>query len=485
MSTLQSILSNRTLFLRYCTIILACAAGFAAILNTFDAWNLASLPYEMNYEEGNILNSALRILHGLSPYPDPHVFPNALNPYGPIFYYLIAVVVRFGGVQLFFPRVVVMLCAIVSAALIGLLVRRHSHSLPLAAAAGCLFLTSKLTYFWMPVLRVDLVGLAFVLIGLYLFSAGLSSWSVPLFVAAIFVKVSLLAGPAACITYLVLHRQWKRAAWFAGAGISLSVICFFVAQRLSGGWFSFHIFKTHADPFSWHSVFSYLWGMAQLDFPLLFPAICYIALKIRERDFNLPTLYLLFTVVGTVTTGKLGSDSNHLLELHAALTLCAALGVATLAERIPSQRVALVVVAVAIALLVFYSEENPRIVNERAMMRDCGQVYGFVHGVQGEVLSDNIGLLVLTGKPVFISNPFVYRYLVTKDGWSDQELQQKVSSQGFAAIVLSSDPTTHPLNESYHWSAQVLDNINRAYRPIGHFQCTEATSILLPVKRGG
>jgi hypothetical protein len=118
-------------------------------------------------------------------------------------------------------------------------------------------------------------------------------------------------------------------------------------------------------------------------------------------------------------------------------------------------------------------------------MRDCGQVYGFVHGVQGEVLSDNIGLLVLTGKPVFISNPFVYRYLVTKDGWSDQELQQKVSSQGFAAIVLSSDPTTHPLNESYHWSAQVLDNINHAYRPIGHFQCTEATSILLPVKRGG
>ena len=94
MSILQNLIASRTLFLRCCAVILACAAGFAAVLNTFDAWHLAGLPFEMNYEEGNILNAALRIVNGLSPYPDPHAFPNVLNPYGPVFYYLVAIPVR-------------------------------------------------------------------------------------------------------------------------------------------------------------------------------------------------------------------------------------------------------------------------------------------------------------------------------------------------------------------------------------------------------
>lgn len=482
MSNLQKLIANRTLLLRCCSIILACAAALAALFNTFDAWQLARLPFEMNYEEGNILNAAVRIVNGLSPYPDPHSFPNVLNPYGPVFYYVIAATVRMAGVRLLLPRLIVIFSALIAGAVVAFLVRRFSGSSALAAATGCVFITSQLIYFWMPLLRVDFFGLALALIGLYTFTGKHWLWSVALFVLALFVKVSMLAAPAACLAYLLLRREWKRAGYFAGIGAAASLIGFVIVQSLSAGWFSFHIFQTHADPFSWYSVFRYLRGMCELDLPLVLLSACYVVIKILDRDATLPILYLLFATLGTVTIGKLGSDSNHLLELHAALTLCAGLGLSSLSERVPVHWIALAAVAGGTAILIFFSEKNPRVIDERTSLRDCGQVYSFVQRVQGEVLSDNIGLLVLTGKPVFISNPFVYRYLVGS-GWSDAALRQKVGSQGFSAIVLSSDPTTHPVNESQHWSADVLEDINRDYAPAAHFQCTEATTLLLPTRK--
>src|SRR5512141_2296909 len=41
-----------------------------------------ALPFQVDYEEGNILTALVRIAHGMSPYPDPHALPNVLNPYG-------------------------------------------------------------------------------------------------------------------------------------------------------------------------------------------------------------------------------------------------------------------------------------------------------------------------------------------------------------------------------------------------------------------
>jgi len=481
MSILQNVIASRTLFLRCCAVILACAAGLAAVLNTFDAWHLAALPFEMNYEEGNILNAALRIVNGLSPYPDPHAFPNVLNPYGPVFYYLVAIPVRVAGAGLLLPRLMVIIAALMAAICIGLLIRKEGQAPALAIAAGCLFIASPLVYFWMPLLRADLLGLALTLAGMCVFRSKHWRWSVPLFVLALFVKVTLLAGPAAGLAFMIARRQWRRAAWFAAAGLAGILCVFGMAQWLTHGWFSFHIFKTHGDPFSWRLVAWNLGGMVKLDFPLVVLSVCYLAIKGRDRDLSLPALYLLFAALATVTSGKLGSDSNHLLELHAALTLTGSLALASLVERIPHRWLALSTAAGATALLVFVSERNPRVIDERAMLRDCGQVYAFVQRTRGEVLADNVGMLVLTHKPVVISNPFVYRYLVAQ-GWPDTELRNRVQSRGFAAIVLSSNPLNSPLDNSQRWSAGVLDDIKQNYVPVGHFQCTEANTVLLPAK---
>ena len=87
---LAKLREDRDFFLRCCGLILTCTGVIAGVLNVISVLSLAAMPYEMNYEEGNILNSAVRITQGLTPYPDPHSFPNVLSPYGPIPYYLTA-----------------------------------------------------------------------------------------------------------------------------------------------------------------------------------------------------------------------------------------------------------------------------------------------------------------------------------------------------------------------------------------------------------
>src|SRR5438477_4113552 len=75
-------------------------------------WQHVGVPFQVDYEEGNILNALLRIAHGYTPYPDPHGIPNVLNPYGPAAYYLLAVPVKLFGVSFLWPRLLIAACVV-------------------------------------------------------------------------------------------------------------------------------------------------------------------------------------------------------------------------------------------------------------------------------------------------------------------------------------------------------------------------------------
>ena len=48
---------------------------------------------------------------------------------------------------------------------------------------------------------------------------------------------------------------------------------------------------------------------------------------LRARRLSEPSIYLLAVILGTVTALKRGSESNHFLELEAALCISAAIGI--------------------------------------------------------------------------------------------------------------------------------------------------------------
>ncbi len=70
------------------------------------------LSYQLDYEEGNILNAAVRILHGQSIYPPPSDSLYVFNPYGPVFCGLVALIAKYFGAEFTYLRLPIrVLCA--------------------------------------------------------------------------------------------------------------------------------------------------------------------------------------------------------------------------------------------------------------------------------------------------------------------------------------------------------------------------------------
>ena len=128
-------------------------------------------PYEFVYGEGIVLNAALRMLHGLTPYPDPHQWPIVLDPYGPLCYLAAAIPIKLTGLGLTGPRLVSLLSGLGVTLMLILLIRHQTQKWRLAVAFGAMFLCVWPVSLWLVVVRVDMLALFLTVLGLYLFLA--------------------------------------------------------------------------------------------------------------------------------------------------------------------------------------------------------------------------------------------------------------------------------------------------------------------------
>src|SRR5262245_23519547 len=190
-------------------IVAAISLGFIVYFGLLRA----VLPFQIEYPEGLVLNSANRLLHGQTPYPDPRSFPYILNCYGPLAYALAAVAIKLFGVSLFPLRMLVLLAGLAVLALLTVLTSRMGGRWQVGVAIGVLYLCSPIVRFEFPLLRIDLWTITFSLLGLYFFLK--YPQALPLhalcFAAAILTKPTSGAALAACVIYLATKRQIRRA----------------------------------------------------------------------------------------------------------------------------------------------------------------------------------------------------------------------------------------------------------------------------------
>src|SRR5262249_551986 len=147
--------------------------------------------------------------------PDPQALPSVMNPYGPVAYYLLVLPVKIFGLRLVYPRAMIVTCVLVIAALLGAEVRRRTDSTLLGVPVGLPYLTIPNIQEWGWVLRVDFVGIVLTFAGWILFTRRLDRGDAPgvlpalLFAAALLVKITLVAAPAACFVLLLVRRRFR------------------------------------------------------------------------------------------------------------------------------------------------------------------------------------------------------------------------------------------------------------------------------------
>lgn len=432
-------------------------------------------PYEFVYGEGIVLNAALRMLHGLTPYPDPHQWPIVLDPYGPLCYLAAAIPIKLTGLGLTGPRLVSLLSGLGVTLMLILLIRHQTQKWRLAVAFGAMFLCVWPVSLWLVVVRVDMLALFLTVLGLYLFLAYPHLWylAVLCWVAVMFGKFSMISAPAACVLWLLLRRQWRRAAQVTGLGVALSLAGFAIMQWLSGGHFAFHMFGTHPD------VYEPIRYWMLVDFVVLGApvasvfAVIFLMRAVRNLEVSLLTVYVPMTLLGAATAGKFGSTSNHVLELAAALCLGGGLGWSGLSSAVADSKLGtrgLAAGALVAALLVFHYYNFLYNVQP-----GCEQAYQFVHASPGQMyLSEDATAVVLAGKQLAVTDPWLFSQLVMHGGWSDEPLREKLRAHAIDYVILGTSET----GDLERWTQPVLREIEQNYQPVASFDCSEVSFIL-------
>ena len=455
------------------------AAVLGCVVTLLHVALVVPLPYELNFGEGPLLGVGVRVAQRLGAYPPATQLPYVISPYGPVPYYLAGLCVKLFGVSFTAPRLLVVVSGIWCAAIIALLVRRWGGTWLVSLGFGFLYLSRPVVELWLPLFRVDLIGLALSLTGLCFFAKS-RRWylSVPFFLAALFCKFLLVSGPLACFLYAVFRKEIRKAMWFAAGNITLGALAFLWAERRTSGWFAFHTFWANAGhPFSLSQAVKLVQGELTGDYFLVVLALA-LACFLRSRpEVSLPLTYLGVSFLTSLTRGKMGASSNYFLEWQAALCLCAGLAYHFLRAQSDYRSLVYALLPATLAAMLFVSLRTPK--PDPTNDSGCRQAYKYVKDYPGgRILSENPGAVVTAGKfsPVF--EPFDWTREVVDKGWPDTEIVNLIRSRQIDLIVLGSLARRQTFQG--RWPNSVVDAIERNYRLVQVFGCQDATFVYKP-----
>ncbi len=479
---LRPMLKNYSLFEKV-EIFFLMAAAFRCLMTLRHVLPLITLPFQINYVEGPILAAGARAAQGLTIYPPAINIPYIISPYGPLPYFLVALCVKLFGVGFTAPRILVLVAGIWCAILVTRLVRHWGGTRRVSLAFGLLFLGRPDVVYWLPVVRVDLIGLAFSLTGLYLFTK--PRWwqlSIPFFIAGFFCKILLVSAPLACFLYTALRKDSRKASLYALGSSVLGALAFLWAQRQTDGWFAFHTIWSSTDhAYSLPTAYTALRYQLPLDYVLVVLAIALAYHARSQHQLYLPLIYLGVTFITLLAIGKAGTDSNYFLEWEAALSLTAGAAYQILRPHAGHGSTLAAFLPATLAAMVAVSTPRPR---PPEALSGCREAYDFVRESPAKaILSENVGAAVLSAKSLLVADPFVWTREVVDRGWSDKQIVDLIRSRRVDLILLGDDVETlaaRPIPD--RWPGSVANAMEHNYRLTWTFSCQDARFMYRPIK---
>ena len=437
-------------------------------------------PFEMDYAEGTIFNSAWRSVQGGALYQSLRGMPYQIDPYPPFIYKLVGSVIKHTELSFFYSRLLALTAAILACLLAAILIHHWTHRWKLALTFGLLPLTVAAVQPWLGIIRYDLIGIALTMAGLAIFVLfpRYRFWSLPFFVFAVAGLYTLVAAPAACCLYLFTQREKTKSLLFGGCLAGALIAGFLYGQHATAGYMAYHLFKTQHSPYSGSQLASLVQGLLRGYSLLLLLSAVVVWKGIRERQISLIALYWLLAAGTALSLGKIGAAQNHVLQLVFASCIGAAVAYDWMRRNSSDDWGLALVLATLILITMVNTPFRPRKPIED--LSECGRAYAAVSGELGDrILSDNVGALVLGGKQVYISDPFVYGWLVKGAGFPDEDLKRQIASGDFTSIVLNHQVEGHETDDD-RWPDDVRQAIRQNYEIKERFTCNDANLVYQP-----
>lgn len=451
-------------------------------------------PYQLDYGEGLLLHFVKEWSLGRPIYKAVAGYPYIMANYPPLAIVLALAVTPLLGVTYAAGRLWTLLAIAAVAAALAMLVHRARSSeamqgprwLPPVTAA-LFFLAGPYVYHWAPLFRVDLMGLALTLGGLYatsrLADSGSRRWlwlAVGLFVAGLYAKQSFFFAPGAALLYLFFCVNRRLAFLLAGFMAALGGGLFLLINLLTRGGFWYGLVASNVNPFLWSEFWKQTIDFARTYGVLALLSGWYLFDKfLRDRRPGTPRqgrrrldekaqvqdFYLLAAVVSLGFSGKAGAWENYYFEALAALALCAGLALARLRQ---SERLGKGLYSVAVPLLVLAQAalmwHTPRAADRylRLTRESNEQMAPVLAALPDPMVSEDMGLLVTAGKVVDYCS-FQYSQLARAGRWDQSWELGQLRDRRLSAVILERG-TRSDVDRYQRFTREFVSELDRNYR---------------------
>ena len=331
------------------------------------------------------------------------------------------------------------------------------------AVAAAAWWSLGLVAFWGSLVKPDMLAVALGLGGLWWLVSrppGQTWYALPFFLAAFYTKQTAIAPAVAAIAWLLLTRPRMGVA-FGAAYASGAIAPSFALNLLTGGGYYYHMYTVHDLPWFGDRFQEFLRGFVSAYGAFAVPGVVALAVGTvvwlanrvrgrsearRQEGSVLLLFYLAMSLVVAVGTGTLGGNHNHLLDLAAACSMGLGMGVALARGALPWQaRPALAVVALLVLAQVPALFRTPtwlglelRVPPEQ-VTEGMTNVFQYVTNNGGPAYSDNVGLLLITRKKLWSTDPFTQTHATKYGRWDERKLVAAIRERQFSQIILRID----------------------------------------------
>lgn len=462
---------------------------------------IQTFPYQLDREEGFILNQALTIRSGESIYQSIHEGPPWLvGNYTPI-YPAVTGLLHFPSTpSLAVGRIISLASTIGIALLLMLAIFLERRMITAAILAGFLFLVTNDVYYWIPFARVDFAALLLTMGAMAWAGKGSPRVYIPacaiLFTLAFHTKQTQLMAPLAVAIALLFAGKKREGMMLAGVSMALGLITSLIMLAMTRGQFWLHTVTYNRNEYQIESLqvwFNHIWRFCHWWLPLILGGwiwLVYRNIHPRFRDDRsilelTAIVYLPLASLAMLAVGKVGSDRNYLLDFHLGGALISGLSIARAwSDRPTMPRLSPILCGTAVLLLMMHTmflwSGFNRMATHRPVPGEQSRMVGdylLLRTVEttGPVLSEDPIYTMLAGKVVDYE-PFIMTRLSLEGHWDQQPFLDRLESRHYR-LIIASQPMEDDLTVGF--TPEMKATIRAHYELVEHLPLLPGRSFFL------
>jgi hypothetical protein len=421
------------------------------MLFLFSAGLRLMYPYEVEWNEGAVLDHAIRIATGRPMYAAPSLDFTAFV-YTPFYYYATALVMKIGGVGLWSGRVISILATLLTAMIAGRIVHRETSSSLLAFTSMALYIAFyHLTGFFYDIVRMDALAICLVAGSIYasLYLRRGYLIAAVLVALAYFAKQQMIFALPALLLGLAF-RSRKHAAWFGILSVGLIVFGSIIYNSATAGWYGFYTTTIPgmkaAESFSWQAAFEFFptWIVSTMGLFTLVLLVAIIIIGEKNLRGIWPVLWsmtLMALISSALSIGNFGGYKNVYMPLTMMLAIVFPIGIKVIADALPEWlRLAHFLILLGFLSLV-YNPLGEKMLFASLRQRQAGDEFiEKLKAIPGDVWIPFHGYIgTLAGKPMHVHYMAMNDALVPHDSTSmsfQRQIDSALTTHRFSAIIL-------------------------------------------------